>query len=470
MIDREVAAGLPANADTLIRGCDVVTLDDAGTVLRNAAIAVSGGQITWIGTAEETEGVRFDGDIINGSGKIALPGMIDAHVHTAQQLLRGKLAEMSRIAPLRNPPWKNYYVPFEGLLEPEDIHLSGLVAYTNMIMGGTTCFAEAGGPHPDEMARAAMDVGIRGFVSLSTVDQNPDVAGRAVTASMIMTTQQAYDRNVDLVRRWRGGGRVKAWLSLRQIIVCSPELITSLADAAREMGVKIHTHLGEGTYEIDYALEKFGKRPTEYLDDLGVLGQHLHCAHSVILSPDEVDLYQKHRLSACHCAMGNYGIGVPRLHEMWRRGIAIGLGTDGSAAAGTLDMFQVAHAARVGQQASIGHQYHTRVPMGAEELLKVATRGGARALGIDDQVGSIEVGKCADLILVDATELDHMGAMDPLYIASTLVVGRDVRTVMVDGQVVMKDREMLTIDVGEIRHRLNKRRPEIMEQFDALVA
>lgn len=460
----------PADVDTLIRGCDIVTLDDSDTVLPNGAVAIKDGKITWLGKASETTEVRPANGVIDGSGHIALPGMIDAHVHTAQQLLRGKLAEMGRIAPLRNPPWKNYYVPFEGLLEPEDVYLSGLVAYTNMLLGGTTCFAEAGGPHPDEMARAALKVGIRGFVSQSTVDQSPEVAGRAVPGSMVMSTKEAYDRNVELVKRWRDGGRVQAWLSLRQIIVCSPELIKSLSAAAKDLGVKIHTHLAEGTYEIDYALEKFGKRPTEYLDDLGALGHHLHCAHSVILSPNEVDLYQKHRVSACHCAMGNYGIGVPRLHEMWRRGIDIGLGTDGAAAAGTMDMFQVAHVARVGQQASIGHQYHTRVPMSSEELLRVATRGGARALAIDDQVGSIETGKRADLILVSANEFDHLGVMDPLYIASTLVVGRDVRTVIVDGNIVMKDREVLTVDVEEIRHRLRKRRPEIMERFAAAVA
>lgn len=463
-------AGPPADADILIRGCDLVSMDDDGTVISDAAIAVSGGRITWIGKAEDTHGGRCSGEIMDGSGLIALPGMIDAHVHTAQQLLRGKLWEMSRTTQLRNPPWKNYYVPFEGILEPEDVHLSGLVAYTNMLSLGTTCFAEAGGPHPDEMARAAMETGIRGFVSLSTVDRSSEVGGRTVPSSMIMSTQDAYDRNIDLVERWRGGDRVQAWFSLRQIIVCSPELITALATVARREGVKIHTHLAEGTYEIDYALEHYGKRPTEYLDSLGVLGRHLHCAHSVILSPDEVDLYERHHVSACHCAMGNYGIGIPRLQEMWRRGIDIGLGTDGAAAAGSLDMFQVAHVARVGQQASVGHQFHTRVPMSAEELLKVATRGGARALGMDSLIGSVEVGKRADLVLVDKSGLDHIGSMDPLYVASTLIVGRDVRTVLVDGRVVVKDGEILTVDVDELRHRVKKRYPEIMSRFEQAVA
>jgi 5-methylthioadenosine/S-adenosylhomocysteine deaminase len=456
--------------DILVTGCDAVTMDSAGRVLSDASIAIADGRIAWIGPAAEAGALPRAASVIDGRGRIALPGMVDAHVHTGQQLLRGKLAELSRKAPLRMPPWKNYYIPFEGMLEPEDVHLSGLVAYTNMIMNGTTCFLEAGGPHPDEMARAAEEVGIRGFVALSTVDRNTDFAGRSVPGSMLMTTQQAYDRNVALVRRHKGAGRrVQAWMSMRQIIVCTPELTRGLADAALAEGVRIHTHLAEGTYEIDYALEHYGARPTNYLEKIGAIGPQWHCAHSVILMPEEVDLYKRHGLSACHCAMGNYGIGVPRLHEMWRAGIAIGLGTDGAASAHTMDIFQVAHAARVAQAAQFGHVYHHRTPMSAEELLKIATIGGARAAGLADAIGSLEAGKRADLILVDPSDADCWGTTDPLYIAAHCILGRDVRTVIVDGKLVMKEREMLTIDMDRLRSRYLTDRARIMARFDAAV-
>jgi len=445
-------------------------MDDAGTVLSNAVIAVQGGRILWVGPVGALAKLPQADTVLDGRGRIALPGLIDAHVHTGQQLLRGKLAELSRKGPLRNPPWKNYYIPFESLLEPADVHLSGLVTYANMLMNGTTCFAEAGGPHPDEMARAADEAGIRGFVALSTVDQNNGFAGREVAASMVMTTDQALERNIGLVRRHRAHPRVNAWMSLRQIIVCTPELTTAMADAARAENTRIHTHLAEGTYEVDFALERFGRRPTEYLEDIGALGPHLHCAHSVTLSPEETDLYVKHSLSSCHCALGNFGIGIPRLQEMWRRGVAIGLGTDGAASAGTMDIFQVAHASRIGQAATIGHPYHMRTPMSAEELLKIATRGGARAVGMGDELGALEAGRRADFLLVDSTGADQMGAMDPLFIAAACIIGRDVRSVVVDGRLVMKERELLTIDMDALRHRLEKRRPEIMARFDAMVA
>jgi 5-methylthioadenosine/S-adenosylhomocysteine deaminase len=462
-------ASEPGSVDILISGCDVVTIDARNTVIRNGAVAIDQGHIVWIGKADDAA-ARYKGrTVLDGSGRMALPGLVDAHFHTAQQLLRGKLAEMSRTRQLKLPVWKNYLIPFESVLEPEDVHLSAQLAYTNMIRVGTTCFAEAGGPHPDQMGEAALEVGIRGFIALSTVDQSETI-GAEVPSSMMMTAEQAYDRNIDLVKRWRDKDRVKAWLALRQIIVCSPGLIKGIAAAARDLDVKIHTHLCEGTYEIDYAAEKFGKRPTEWLDELGVLSHRLHCAHSVLLSPEEVDLYAKHRLSACHCAFNNYSIGLPRLIEMTRRGIDIGLGTDGAAAWGTLDIFQVAHVARVAQQAVAGTPWHIRTPLSSDELLRLATMGGARALGLEREIGSIEVGKRADILLCDASEIDQSPVYDPLFVASSIVVGRDVRTAVVDGKLVMKEREMLTIDVEAMRAKLAVRRPIIMERFEKLVA
>jgi 5-methylthioadenosine/S-adenosylhomocysteine deaminase len=455
-------ARAPQAVDLLITGCDVVCIDAANTVVRDGAIAVRRNKIVWIGKARDAARRFRPSSRIDGSGQIAMPGMIDGHVHTAQQLLRGKLAEMAQRRQLKIPIWKNYYIPFEGMLEPRDVHLSGLVCYINMISVGTTCFAEAGGPHPDEMGKAALETGIRGFISLSTVDQ-----GTAIPRSMMMTTQQAYDRNVALVKRWKGQDRVKAWLSLRQIMVCSPELIAALGEAARTLDTRIHTHLCEGTYEIDYALEHFGKRPTEFLTDLGVLSRRLHCAHSVLLSPLEMDLYVKHRPTACHCAFGNYAIGQHRLIEMWRRGIAIGLGTDGAAGWGSMDIFQVAHAARIGQQAVMGTPVHYRGIMSAEELLRVATNGGARSLGIEDEIGSLEAGKKADILLIDRSDMEHTPMYDPMFVLATTTVGRDVRSVIIDGQVVMKDRVFQTVDLDEVRRKLDERFPKIMERFEA---
>ena len=157
--------------DLLISGGAVVCLDRAGRSFADGAIAIKGTDIRWVGPAGEARRRFRAKSVIDASGTIAMPGLIDAHFHTAQQFLRGKIAALGRTRRLKNPIWKNYYIPFEAMLEPEDVYLSGMLAYTNMIGVGTTCFAEAGGPHPDEMGRAAMETGIRGFIALSTVDQ-----------------------------------------------------------------------------------------------------------------------------------------------------------------------------------------------------------------------------------------------------------------------------------------------------------
>lgn len=460
MAARKPNAG-PEEVDLLLRGCAVVSMDAKGTLIADGAIAVKGRKIHWVGRARDAHSRVRAKSVIEAAGMIAMPGMIDAHFHTAQQFLRGKIVALARKRTLKNPVWKNYYIPFEAMLEPEDVYLSGLIAYTNMIGVGTTCFAEAGGPHPDEMGRAAMDTGIRGFVALSTIDQ-----GDWVPPRMMMKTREALKRNVELVKRWQGNSRVGAWLALRQILVCSPGLIRDIGAAARELDVKIHTHLCEGTYEIDYALEKFGKRPAEFMEELGVFNRHLHCAHSVLLSPEEMDLYVKRRASACHCTTNNYHIGPMRLLEMWRRGVDVGLGTDGAASWGPLDIFQIAHLARVGQTALFGTPWHNRTLTSGEEMLAIATRGGARALGLGDQIGTIEAGRKADILLTDCEQLDQAPLYDPLFTAANTTVGRDVQTVIIDGKVVMKDREILSVDVAEIKAKVAKRLPGLMRKLE----
>lgn len=456
-------------ADLLVLGPDIVTFDAGRRMIRDGAIAVADGRIVWIGPSTEARTLFNAQSTIYAQGQIAMPGLIDAHFHTAQQLIRGKIVEISRRRQLKLPVWRNYFLPFESCLDEEDVYLSGLLAYSNMIRVGTTCFAEAGGPFPDQMGRAAEEVGIRGFIALSTMDMD---FAESVPPSMKMTTQQAIAENEALVKRWngsQGSGRVRAWLALRQLIVCSEELWIAFRDLANQLGVRMHTHLAEGVYELDFAAERWGKRPAEHLDSIGSLGSHVHAAHSILLSDHEVDLYAQHRVTAAHCPMGNYLIGPPKVAQMWRRGIAIGLGSDG-ASNGTLDLFRLASIAWVAQQSNFGTPWYDRTVLGAEDCLVIATIGGARALGAGDELGSLEVGKRADFILVDPTELDMQPVYDPAFTLARGVSGRDVRTVIVDGQVVMKDRELLLVDEAEVRARINERWPRIMERFEALVA
>lgn len=453
----------PAAADILIRGCDVVCLDEAGTVLRNAAIAVAGGRIVWMGHDAEAAARFTATETIFARGRVAMPGLVDAHTHLAQTLLKGRLAGLARRGLLRIPVWRNYLIPFEGLLEPEDVYLGALVGGLAMLSNGTTCFADSGGPHPEEMARAAEEIGLRGFVAWSTMDQ-----GAGIPPSMLATTELAIRRNHDLVASLGSGGRIRGTYALRQILVCSSDLIREITRLAAAAGILVHTHLAEGTYEVDFTLERSGLRPAFHLDELGAFAAKLHCAHAVMLAPDEVGLLRDRDASVIQCPFVNYMQGSPRMAEMMQRGVTVAMGTDGAAHRGTLDLFQVMHLAEIGQQALFGMTWHIRNAVEPAALLRAATVGGAAALGLGEEIGSLQLGRCADIVLVRTSGLDQLLSSDPIFVLTHNAVGRDVDTVLIDGRVVLRDGRPVGVDLERVEALWARRGPRLLERLSAL--
>ncbi len=441
-------------------------MDAAGTVVPDAALAVKQGRITWIGDSSGADRRFLAARTIDASGHFLLPGLVDTHFHTGQQLLRGKLAQLARRRQLKIPIWRNYLIPFESALSEEDVHLSGLVGYGNLLSVGTTCFAEAGGPFPDQMGRAAREIGIRGIIARSTVD-NADGLPEGATLS----TAEAIEENLRLVKDWgvpSEDNRVGAWLALRQLLVSSPELWDSFAEASRETGARIHIHLAEGTYEVDYAAEHWGKRPAEYLEAIGFLGPGVHAAHSILLTDDELRMYRSNNVSVAHCPMGNFLIGAPKIPQMLRLGIDVGLGTDG-ASTGSLDLFQAVRASWVALQSSFATPWHARDEISLEALFAASTIGGAKALGLAAWTGSLEVGKRADVIVVASRTWDLQPVTDVPFTVARSLTGRDVDTVVVDGKVVLDHRELVLVDEERLRARLAERLPVIMSRFETLI-
>ncbi|WP_128913023.1 amidohydrolase family protein [Granulicella sibirica] len=448
----------------LVTGADVVCFDDHETLVREGAIAIDGDSIVWIGAAREAADKFAAKDTIRATGMIAMPGFIDCHVHTAQQFLHGKLPSVQRKGELRSPMWQRYLIPFESGLEPEDVYCSGLAAYSAMISSGTTCFLEAGGPFPEEMGRAADEIGIRGRIAMSTMDTTDDLPSHSR-----MDTAVALRRSEDLVHSWKHHQRVNAWLSLRQLMVNTEALRLGMHELSHALDTPIHTHLAEGTYEVDFAIRQWNMRSAEYMEKIGCLDHYVHGAHSVLLSLNELDLYAERDVSACHCALNNYTMGRPRLLEMMRRNIRVGLGTDGAATRASLDMFQVMHGAVLGQQAVNGTPYHVDPPITHEQMLKQAFRGGSRAARLERSIGSLEAGKKADVVLVPTDDYDQYPNYDPVITLAESTVGRDVRTVIIDGRVVMQDRRLLTIDLGPMRERVARQYKTIMSRFDRAI-
>jgi 5-methylthioadenosine/S-adenosylhomocysteine deaminase len=182
-----------------------------------------------------------------------------------------------------------------------------------------------------------------------------------------------------------------------------------------------------------------------------------------------VDLYARRDVSSCHCALNNYRIGVPRVVEMMRRGIRLGFGSDGAATRASLDMFQVLHGAVLGQQAVAGTPYHQDLPVTHEQVLGQALRGGAAVARLADSIGSLEIGKRADIVLVGTEDPDQFPLVDPMITLAESTVGRDVQTVVIDGRVVLRDRELTTVDLEPMRHHLRSQYRRIMERYDQAI-
>jgi 5-methylthioadenosine/S-adenosylhomocysteine deaminase len=452
----------PAAVDLLITGCQVACFDAANTIIGDGAIAIAGNSIAWLGSAAEP--LPAAREILHAPHTIAFPGLIDCHVHTAQQFLHGKLQAIQRRGELRQPMWQRYLIPFESGLTPEDVYASALAAYAAMIRCGTTCFLEAGGPFADEMGRAADQIGIRGRIALSTMDAQEDLP-----PNMRCSTAAALRRSEELVLRWKDHPRVNAWLSLRQIMVNSDALRLGMRELSHALATPIHTHLAEGTHEVEYAIARWGVRPVEYLEQSQCLDQFVHAAHSVLLSPQEVDLYVQRNVSACHCALNNYRIGVPRVLEMIRRGIRLGFGTDGAATRASLDMFQVLHGAVLGQQAVAGTPFHFDLPVSHEQILAQALRGGAACARLEDSIGSLQIGKRADIVLVGTEDPDQFPLVDPLITLAESTVGRDVRTVIIDGRIVLRDGQLTTVDLAPMQAHLRSQYRRIMDRYDEAI-
>ncbi len=447
----------------LIRNGTLVTMDN-GRVLNDGALYIEGTRIVDIGPAAELARTHQPDKVIDASGKIVMPGLIDAHFHTCQQFLRGMLNSLTRRGQARYPVWKNYLIPFESLLSEDDVYLSGLAAYTNMIKVGTTCASEHGGRHVAQMARAMSEVGLRGLLAESTMD----VPDPELPANMVFSTEEAIARNTAIVERWggHGPGLLRGCFSLRQVIVCTPRLFQEFARLAKKHDALVQMHLAEGSYEIEYVINHYGVRPAEYLERIGVLGPRMLFAHSVLLSDHEVDLYARYGIKAAHCPTGNFTLlGMTKFPLMKRGGVAVGLGSDG-AANGSIDLFQAMNLSLVGQLLHNGTPYMDRAAAVPEDLVKMATIDGARAVRWEEGIGSLEVGKLADVIVLDPSHLDSLPVFDDVYYTIVKCLkGRDVETVVVNGQLVMEKRQLLTVDEGELRRRLGERIPALHAEF-----
>src|SRR3954470_7716768 len=425
-----------ASESTLIRNATILTMNDALDIV-HGAVSVRDGRIVSVGPEPAD---RHD-VVINAGGAYLLPGFIQTHVHLCQTLFRGYADDLPLLEWLRRRVW-----PMEAAHTPGTLRASTRLAAAELLLSGTTCALTMETVHDTDVVFEALDeLGLRAVVGKCMMDSDREVPKR-----LQEKTRASIDESVALRKRWdgRGNGRLRAAFAPRFAVSCSRELLEAVADLSARERVIVHTHASENREEVEVVRQiSGGMSNLEYLAATGLATPQLCTAHCVWVTDAEQALLAERGVKVMHCPGSNLklGSGIAPVAEMLARGISVSLGADGAACNNRLDMFDEMRLAATLQAVRKGPGVLT-----ARDALWIATREGARALGMADTLGSIEPGKHADLILVDRHRPHQQPDPDPW---STLVYatrGTDVRMTMVAGVALVRDFELAHQDVGEI--------------------
>ncbi|MEF3331285.1 amidohydrolase family protein [Oceanobacillus sp. M60] len=432
--------------DLVIEDCSYINTDFE--VIENQSIAIDDTEIIEVGDTSTIKKKYSPEAIINGKNKLCMPGLVDAHTHTNQQLLKGRTMDEYPMI------WSRILVPFEGSLDEEDAYVSAQMSCLEMIKSGTTAFADAGGVHMHKVAQATMESGMRAAITKSSID-----IGDFLPDSMKQPAETILTDIENLYREYNGAGndRIHIWFGIRQVMSCSPKLIEQAANLARKYNTGLHAHLAEHKDEVRFCLENYQKRPVEYLDFLGALGPNLLTAHNVVYSEKELELLKEKNVKIVHCPRVNFtSHGFPKTPRMIEMEMPIGIGSDG-ASSSNLSLFDEIRVFRAGIHAYWGLPVFDPVVLPAKELIKMITAGGAEALQFENVKGEISVGNKADLTLIDIDQPHITPTNNLIGMIVESVTSKDVEDVIINGKVVMKNREILTLDEERIMYESKQR-------------
>jgi 5-methylthioadenosine/S-adenosylhomocysteine deaminase len=365
---------------------------------------------------------------------------VQTHVHLCQTLFRGAADDLALIDWLKQRVW-----PMEAAHTPASLRASARLGIAELIRGGTTCALTMETVcHTDAALRAVADSGFRATVGKCMMDQ-----GEEVPTALQEKTAESIAESVDLIGRFHGrdDGRVRCCFAPRFAVSCTPELLAEVARLARAHNVLIHTHASENRDEIALVERMTGRRNIAYLAGMGLADKHVVLAHCVHVDDEEIEILRSTGTHVAHCPSSNLKLasGVARVPEMLARGVSVSLGADGAPCNNRLDMFTEMRTAALIQKVLHGPE-----SMPAPVALRMATMGGARALGLGTEIGSVEVGKRADLQLVNLRRLHTTPVYDPVSTVVYAAEASDVEWVLIDGRVVLREGRLTTLDEGEI--------------------
>ena len=418
-------------ADIIIKNGTILTLDSENSIFENSYLCIRGDSISEIGTGNPA--LSKAEKIIDARGGLILPGLVNCHTHAAMSLFRGLADDL----PLME--WLNNYIfPAESKMDGEFVYTGTMLALAEMIMSGTTTFCDMY-LFEEEVAKAARKAGVRSLVGEVLYDFPSPNYG---------PVEKGLKYTESLIQKWRDDPLVSIAVEPHSLFTCSPKLLAASNELALKYNVPLIIHVAETLTEVYEIKEKYGKTPVKHLDSLGILGPHLIADHCVHLENSDIKLMAEHGVNVVHNPESNMKLasGIAPVPQMLSQGLTVGLGTDGCASNNNLDLFsEMDTAAKL-------HKVNMLDPtvMDSITVLRMATIQGARALGLQDITGSLEVGKKADVIVIDT----HKPHLTPMYNATSHLVyaarGNDVRHSIINGQPVMEDRKLLTLDLDEI--------------------
>jgi len=415
----------------IVRRCTILPVGQ-GQLIDHGLIAIKDGMIIYVGKQDDAP--RFEADkVIDGHRKVAMPGLVNCHTHVAMSIFRGIAEDLELDKWLKETIW-----PLEAKLKPMDVYRGALLSCLEMIKNGITCFSDMYF-HEDVVARAVKESGLRAVLAPGIIEAGDPERG-----------QKMLDESISIAKSYHGyaGGRVTTQIGPHTAYTCSLDLLKKVCEAASSLKVGLHIHLAESRDAASIVKKLYGRGEVDLLSDMGFLGPDVLAAHCTQLSQEDIELLAESNVKVAYCPVANMKLasGICRAKELLDAGMTVGLGTDGPASNNTLDMFETMKFATLLQKTL----YMDPRVLPAKRVLEMATMDGARALGIDEAAGSLEIGKKADLILIDVDK-PHLTPMHDLYASLVYAArGSDVDTTIVDGKILMENRKVKTLDEDEV--------------------
>ncbi|MFA7672354.1 MAG: amidohydrolase [Clostridia bacterium] len=433
--------------NTMIKNADILTMDDDFTILKNQVICVENDRIVYIG--EDEPFFFLPNRMINAKGKIVMPGLVNAHTHCAMTLMRNRSNDL----PLERWLQEGIF-PVEAKLTYKDVYAGAMLGITEMIKSGTVAYLDMYYIHEASL-EAIESTGIRANLSygVSTSSKVKELGKEGAL-------QYCVDFLTQNKNRFKG--RVNTSVEVHSVyLVDEPELVLS-AKISENTGTLIHIHLHETETEVANCISRYGMTPIQLCKKTGILDRPVTAAHTVAVNDEDMVLLKEKNVIPVHNPSSNMklGSGFANVPKMIQMGIPVALGTDGAASNNTLDMFMEMHIASIIHK-GYTHDYSV---MNAKEVLKMATRNGAKALGFND-TGMIRVGMKCDLMIIDTNSVNMVPFHDPVSALVYSARATDVDTVMVNGEILMQGRELKTIDEEKVKFEAGRVAKRLYSEF-----